>query len=299
MEENYELARWLAGEMSESELIAFQKTPEYETYTKIATYSESLETPPFEEETIFNNIKDSKNTTSKVIPLYKSWFFKVAAVLIVLFSTTLLFQFYSSQTQIALNGKRTIFSLPDNSEVVLNSGSEISYKTWNWDSNRKLQLEGEAYFKVAKGKRFEVITSLGKVTVLGTRFNVKTRDTKFNVTCFHGRVKVNYKTKEIILLPGESVTFEKNFQLNTKTETVSPEWLENKIVFNKEKLIPIIKEIERQYNVSIEIKTNHSNDLFTGKIPSNNLDLSLEIIASTFHLTIQKSTPNKIIIEEK
>jgi len=36
MEENYELAKWLAGEMSEAELQAFQKTPAYETYHKIA-----------------------------------------------------------------------------------------------------------------------------------------------------------------------------------------------------------------------------------------------------------------------
>ena len=299
MEENYELAKWLAGEMTESELAAFQKTPEYKTYSKIATYSKLLETPHFEEEPILNTVVRSKKTTTKVIPLHKSWFFKVAAILVVALSTTLVFQFFSSATETAANGERTTFSLPDSSEVVLNADSEIRYKKWNWDDNRKLELNGEAYFKVAKGKRFEVATTLGKVTVLGTRFNVKTRNNKFSVTCFHGRVKVNYKTKEIILLPGESVTFENNSQLNYKTETPQPEWLENKIVFDKEKLVPIIEEIERQYNVSIEIKAPHSNDLFTGKIPADNLDLSLEIIASTFHLKVQKTTSNKIIIEEK
>ena len=98
---------------------------------------------------------------------------------------------------------------------------------------------------------------------------------------------------------GESVTFENNSELNYRTETSKPEWLENKIIFNKEKLLPILEEIERQYNVSIEIKAHHSSDLFTGKIPANNLDLSLEIIASTFHLKVQKTKTNKIIIEEK
>jgi ferric-dicitrate binding protein FerR (iron transport regulator) len=299
MEENYELARWLAGEMTESELIAFQKTPEYETYSKIATYSKLLEAPHFEEDVILNTVVHSKKTTTKVIPLYKSWVFKVAAILVVALSTTLVFQFFSSATETATNGERTSFLLPDTSEVVLNSGSEINYKKWNWDNNRKLELDGEAYFKVAKGKRFEVVTSLGKVTVLGTQFNVKNRNNRFDVTCFHGKVKVNYKTREIILKQGESVTFENNSELNYRTETSKPEWLENKIIFNKEKLLPILEEIERQYNVSIEIKAHHSNDLFTGKIPADNLDLSLEIIASTFHLKVQKTKTNKIIIEEK
>ena len=98
---------------------------------------------------------------------------------------------------------------------------------------------------------------------------------------------------------GESVTFENNSELNYRTITSKPNWLENKIIFNKEKLHPILEEIERQYNVSIEITAHHSNDLFTGKIPADNLDLSLEIIASTFHLKVQKTKTNKIIIEEK
>ena len=48
--------------------------------------------------------------------------------------------------------KKPLSTLPDHSEVVLNADSEITYKKSNWDTNRKLELQGEAYFKVAKGK---------------------------------------------------------------------------------------------------------------------------------------------------
>ena len=118
------------------------------------------------------------------------------------------------QTQTANFGEKTTFSLPDNSEVVLNSGSEINYKKWNWDNNRRLELKGEAYFRVSKGRRFEVQTSLGKVSVLGTQFNVKARKNRFDVVCYEGRVKVNYANTQIILTHGQSVTFENGKQIN-------------------------------------------------------------------------------------
>ena len=181
----------------------------------------------------------------------------------------------------------------------MNSGSEIEYKKWNWDNHRNLELDGEAYFRVAKGKKFEVKTNLGKVTVLGTQFNVKARKNRFDITCFEGRVKVNYKDKEIILTPGKSVAFENGKQLNLLVDTQKPEWLENKIAFNKENLSNILDEIQRQYNVTIEVQANYSNELFTGKMPLDNLDVALQIIATTYHLEPNKISPNKIIFEGK
>ncbi|MBC7439984.1 MAG: FecR family protein, partial [Flavobacterium sp.] len=212
---------------------------------------------------------------------------------------TVAMQNFTTQNQFASNGKRTAFLLPDNSEVVLNAGSEIEYKKWNWKKNRNLELRGEAYFKVAKGEKFEVKTSLGKVAVLGTQFNVKARKNRFDITCFEGRVKVNYKDKEIILTHGQSVSYENGKQVITKITSGKPEWLANKVDFYKEKLLNITNEIERQYNVSISIKSGLSNELFTGKIPTDNLDIALEIIATTYNLEIKKIEPNSIIFEKK
>lgn len=297
MKENYDLAKWLAGEMTQNELDDFKKTPEYNTYSKIETYSSQLKAPLFEESQLYKNIL--KNNKTKIIPFYRNWFFKIAAIVILFLSVTFVMRNFITETQSATIGKRTSFTLPDNSEVVLNSDSEIDYKKWNWSENRKLTLKGEAFFKVAKGKRFEVTTPLGKVTVLGTQFDVKARKNRFNVTCFTGKVKVNYKHKEIILTPGKSVTFENELQINSKVALTKPDWLDNKIAFNKESLKYLIDEIQRQYDVSIEIRTNHPDDLFTGKIPTDNLDIALEIIATAYHFKTLKVTPNKIIFEEK
>lgn len=299
MEKKYILAKWLNNEMTSEELAEFKADPDSEKYEKIKHYSAQLKVADFDEAKLLENVLSHEKATTKVIPLYKNWIFRVAAILILALGVTFTTQNLSTENQYALNGKRTTFSLPDNSEVVLNAGSEIKYKKWNWDNQRSLKLKGEAYFKVAKGKKFEVETDLGKVAVLGTQFNVKARKNRFDITCFEGRVKVNYSDKEIILTQGQSVAFENGKQINTAADSLKPVWLENKISFSQENLRNILDEIQRQYNVTIDAKTKASNELFTGKIPTDNLDVAIEIIATTYHLEPKKITPNKIIFEEK
>ena len=207
MEENYKLAKWLSGEMTSEELAAFQAEPDFVIYENIKKYSASLETPSFDEDKSLAAILASPKKEIKTIPLTQNWFFRIAAVLVIGLGLFLGFQNFSSSTVYAENGALNSFNLPDNSEVVLNSGSEIEYRKWNWSNNRALELNGEAYFKVAKGQKFEVNTSLGKVTVLGTQFNVKQRDNRFDVTCYEGKVKVTYGDTETIITKGMSVAF--------------------------------------------------------------------------------------------
>jgi transmembrane sensor len=299
MEKNYNLSKWLNDELTEAELAEFKADPDFHKYEKIKNFSAQLKVADLDEAKMLENILSHKKETAKVIPLYKNWMFRVAAVLVLALGITFAVQNFSTETQYASNGKRTSFLLPDNSEVVLNAGSEIEYKKWNWKNNRNLELHGEAYFKVAKGQKFEVKTSLGKVTVLGTQFDVKARKNRFDITCFEGRVKVNYKDKEIILTHGQSVTFENGNQINTTATEKKPEWLENKIAFSKEKLPNIIDEIQRQYDVTISLKSGYSNELFTGKIPTDNLNIALQIIATTYNLETKKIDTKTIIFEKK
>jgi ferric-dicitrate binding protein FerR (iron transport regulator) len=299
MMKNYILAKWLNNDITKEELAEIKANPDFEKYEKIIKYSAQLKVADFDEEKILENIINHKKKSPKVIPLYNNWVFRVAAVLVMALGITFTVQSFSTETQYASNGKRTTFLLPDNSEVVLNAGSEIEYKKWNWNNHRNLELKGEAYFKVAKGQKFEVETGLGKVAVLGTQFNVKARKNRFDITCFEGRVKVNYKDKEIILTHGQSIAFENGNQINTTFTSSKPEWLENQIAFDKENLPNILDEIQRQYNVKISNKTASPNELFTGKIPTNNLDIALQIIATTYNLEPKKIDKNKIVFEEK
>lgn len=299
MKKNRLLAKWLNNELSEDELAEFKASPDFEKYQKIKNYTDHLEIDDLDENAMLSNILSQKKVTPKVIPLYKTWMFRAAAIFVLALGITFALKFLVPQTETANFGEKTAFSLPDNSEVVLNSGSEINYKKWNWDNNRRLELKGEAYFRVAKGRRFEVQTDLGKVSVLGTQFNVKARKNRFYVVCYEGRVKVNYANTQILLTHGQGVSFENGKQTKIAIRSLKPEWTENQICFYRENIRTLLDEVERQYNVTIELNTKDTISLFTGKLPAKNLDVALQIISTTYHLEAKKVSKNKIIFDEK
>ncbi len=297
MEENNKLLRWLNDEMNELELNEFKAQPDYEIFDKIKKYSSELKTTDFDEDKMLSNILSKPKSNVIKINSYQKWMYRVAAILVISLGLFFSWNTFSVASETASNGTKNSFDLPDHSKVVLNSGSEIEYKKWGWENDRKLTLKGEAYFRVHKGSKFEVGTPLGKVTVMGTQFNVKERDNRFEVTCYEGKVRVNYQNHEKIITKGMSVAFEDGKIIDVPDNLhSSPEWLQNELYFYKEDLKSIIKEIERQYNIKIETKIETANQEFTGTIPSNNIDIALKIISTTYHLESIKKN-NLIILD--
>lgn len=293
------LAKWLSNELTKEELAEFETSPDFEKYQKIKSYTAHLEVDDLDKNAMLSNILSQKKEVTKVVPLHKNWMFRAAAIFVLTLGITFVMKFFVPETQTANFGEKTTFSLPDNSEVVLNSGSEIHYKKWNWDNNRHLELQGEAYFRVAKGRRFEVQTSLGKVSVLGTQFNVKARKNRFDVVCYEGRVKVNYANTQILLTHGQSVSFENGKQVKRNVIVMQPEWMDNQICFYKENIKSLLDEVERQYNIKIKLNTKDTTALFTGKLPAKDLAVALQIIRTTYHLESRKDSNNTIIFDEK
>ena len=299
MDEDYKLAKWLNNELTTEELAEFKQNPDFPLYEKIKENSARLKTPAFDQDKMLSNVVATKKAR-KVVKLQQNWFTRIAAILVI--GLGLFFAYENSNvTYYGNDDLITIIKLPDNSEVAINNNSEIKYQKWFWKNNRTIDLKGEAYFKVAKGKTFEVNTNLGKVTVLGTQFNVNAKDNTFEVTCYEGKVKVNYKNQELILTKGMLVTFENDSKKEGKTTLSMPNWASDEIEmsFTNQNLKTIITDIENTYNVTIKTNTIATEQLFTGKLPSNNLDVALQIIASTYHLQINKSNETSFELVKK
>ena len=299
MDEDYKLAKWLNNELTTEELAEFKQNPDFALYEKIKENSARLKTPAFDEDKMLSNVVATKKAT-KVVKLQQNWFTRIAAVLVIGLGLSFFVVNNFKEKYYGTSLTQTV-SLPDNSEVLVNKNSSIEYKTFFWKNNRTIDLKGEAYFKVAKGKTFEVNTNLGKVTVLGTQFNVNSKDNTFEVTCYEGKVKVNYKNQELILTKGMLVTFENNSKKEGKTTLSMPNWASGEIEmsFTNQNLKTIITDIENTYNVTIKTNTIATEQLFTGKLPSNNLDVALQIIASTYHLQINKSNETSFELVKK
>ncbi len=299
MDEDYKLAKWLNNELTAEELAEFKQNPDFTLYEKIKENSARLKTPAFDQDKMLSNVVATKKAT-KVVKLQQNWFVRIAAVLVIALGLSFFIVNNFKEKYYGTSLTQTV-NLPDNSEVLVNKNSSIEYKTFFWKNNRTIDLKGEAYFKVAKGKTFEVNTNLGKVTVLGTQFNVNSKDNTFEVTCYEGRVKVNYKNQELILTKGMLVTFENDSKTEGKTTLSMPNWASDEIEmsFTNQNLKTIITDIENTYNVTIKTNTIVTEQLFTGKIPNNNLDVALQIIASTYHLQIKKSNETSFELVKK
>lgn len=295
MKEQFDLAKWLAGEMTAAELKAFEASPDFSDYERIRRHTENLSAPDFNADEMYRQILEKRSRQVRTVPLYRK-FIAAAAVVVVLLGTVFLYRSLSPVTIDAGNGEQVTFLLPDNSKVTLNAGSNISYTRWDWDNNRKLELSGEAYFRVAKGKKFAVFTKLGKVTVLGTQFNVKSRGDRFDVTCYEGRVRVDYNDNTSVITRGQNISFEAGQQLPQMTVVVAaPEWTADELAFNRESLNEIIDELNRQYNYTITSNVQ-ATQLFTGTLPLKNISQALEIICETYHLKASQSG-RKILLE--
>lgn len=149
--------------------------------------------------------------------------------------------------------------LADGTQVWLNADSKLSYPTAFTGNQRKVFLEGEAYFKVAKGKEpFVVETAYLTTKVLGTEFNVNsyTRESS-HVTLVNGRVQVcsihSPQDQCVELEPGKDALLRSDgsFEVNEANVAAYTYWRDGYFYFDNQTLEDIMKSIGRWYNVNI------------------------------------------------
>lgn len=176
--------------------------------------------------------------------------------------------------------------LPDGSKVWLNSASTLSYPTTFAGNERKVQLEGEAYFEISPNKSvpFRVQSGNQIVEVLGTHFNINSYDDEDYVktTLLEGSVRVilnskaNVVSNTKLLKPGEqSLTKSSNSGIrieNADTEKAVA-WKNGYFRFRNTPIREIMREIERWYDVELVYEGKMPTDEFTGFI-SNDVKIS-------------------------
>lgn len=193
----------------------------------------------------------------------------------------------SSKNITSSYGQKIAHLLPDNSKVNLNAGSTIQYEKRHFLENRSLHLDGEAFFEVEKGSRFMVNTTIGKVEVLGTSFNVYCRKDSLMVHCISGKVKVSagqsLDTAE--LSAGQLCTIGREGVLKSaNSATPSPTWIEGLIQFDKRPMEEVFEELERQFDIRINTTAAIKDSLYTGFFHTGNLEKALESVCWPMNL---------------
>ncbi|GAA4280759.1 FecR family protein [Gaetbulibacter aestuarii] len=295
------LEKWLNDALTDAEMETFKARNDYELNLSIvenAKLFKASEISTVEEFHKFKADYNSKKTFSKKRTLLMP-ILKIAAVLVIAFGVYWVLFSNPMVTVETLAMEKTKVELPDHSVVTLNALSGIEYNKTNWISKREVRLSGEAYFKVSKGKTFNVITNQGIVTVVGTRFNVKQRDQYFSVKCFEGRVKVSSNGIEKILEKGDSYQISNGIYAKRKIASSQPSWLENKSNFEAVPLKEVFAELERQYNIEIIYNDVDTERLFTGGFVNDNLKNALISITKPMNLTFELRSSKIVIIHGK
>tara|TARA_R110002096_G_scaffold30724_4_gene91362 strand:+ start:8 stop:913 length:906 start_codon:yes stop_codon:yes gene_type:complete len=297
MDKNYLIKKWLENSLTIEEEITFNKLEDNTFFNEIIEEGKRFKGQnPYEVNTFENleNKLDKKQSSSfnwtKIIT-------RIAAVFIVGLGLYSLFnkdQHRTFETQLAQTEQIT---LPNNSIVTLNELSQLGFDDKNWDKKRSVELSGEAYFKVAKGKRFDVNTAFGNINVLGTQFNVIARDSIFSVICYEGLVQVIHNTNKVQLPAGKAYRVVKG-----KTETfdiavIQPEWLQNMKVFEQANIGDVFASMESHYNIKIITDDIDSSILFTGAFELDNLENALKATTESLNLTYVMNNKNEVVIK--
>ena len=301
MKKDHLLAKWLNNDITNEELEQLMASPEYTSYIKIAETTSQFKAPDFNKDGNFNTIQNKKEASqTKAVALnpFKT-FLKIAAVFAVLFASYLYVNNLDTNISTQIAQKQT-FLLPDDSEVVLNGNSTINYNKNNWDKNRELNLDGEAYFKVTKGQKFSIKTNDGVVSVLGTQFNVFSRDHQFYINCYEGLVSVAFNDTLIKLPAGNYLKIGNGKIIAQQTTSItSPSWLNNESSFENASLQAVINELEIQYPIKVTAKNINLKQRFSGSFSHKNLPLALTLICDPLNLSFNINDEENVTLYAK
>ncbi len=294
------LARWLSGDLNKEELEKFQKSDDFLAYKDLEKGIAYLREPKFDVEQNFELQKEFNTSYVKKKPKViriTTWIGSIAAAIVFLLGVKVfLIDVAEIETGI---GETQVVYLPDGSEVQLNAMSKLSYNKSLFKNKRKITLEGQAYFKVAKGQKFTVqVSNKGAVSVLGTQFDINERNDYMIVKCFEGKVRVDARG-QYILTRGKGVHVYNNETKHIELKEVQPNWIKGVSKFEKALLKDVIDELERYYEISINAENTNIERHFSGSFPHKDLNVALQAVFETLNISYTFVNQNNVILEDR
>ena len=290
----YYLAEWIAGEMTDDEILQYITPEELEQYKEISRIFDATFTPDLDVEVSYKQFLQKRRSNGKVRRL-RIFNYVAAAVLAMLISLGV---YLNTQVSIHVaSGQKRTIALSDGTTVLLNSGATLQYSRNPW-VKREVQLEGEAYFEVTKGDRFTVHTAQGEVQVLGTRFNVMSYLNYFEVICYEGKVKVSNGDKVEFLTPGKSVQAspaEQEWNI-MEVQDQKADWVNAERNFRSVPLSVVLHTIENQFDYTIDPGVVNTKTKFTGKISYTDLSQAIKNLSTLLQVHYEIDTQNRKIV---
>lgn len=201
-------------------------------------------------------------------------------------------------------GGEFVLKLADGTVVTLNADSKIYYPSQFIEGERKVVLEGEAFFEVARDslRPFIVKTDGMNVQVLGTHFNLKAYpDEDEQTTLISGSVEVSIDKQQALLHPGEQATHIGG-ELKVEEVDLKPyiAWKHERFIFKNEPLERVLKKLERWYDIEVIIQHPKLKEKrFTGNLPKyENIGHILKILSLTTNIHFELKNRTLVVLLE-
>ena len=237
----------------------------------------------------------------------KSWY--IAAAITVLFlMTSGLSYLHLRNIEVKFQtafGEQKTFELPDESIITLNANSKLKYYSKN---PRKVWLDGEAFFVIKKisntNEKFLVLTPDLTVTVLGTSFNINTRNDQTKVFLEEGKVNLAIDSdNDVDMEPGDLVIYSKQkrkVKKNSASVLENSSWKDGTLIFNNTPLLKAVYEIEDIYGIQFVWQSEKLKEkLISGGVPIKDLETTLHILKEVYKNEIVKEGNRYFITEKK
>jgi len=184
-------------------------------------------------------------------------------------------------------------TLPDGSVVTLNKNSEITYAGRLKGNERNVSLKGEAFFNVTpdRKKPFVVTVNDMTITVVGTAFNVKTKDGNTEVIVESGVVKIKRHNKERILTKGQKLLTgnSDSLQVQPNPDELYNYYRTKEFICDNTPLWKLVTILNEAYDANIIIENKTLNQLpLTTTFSNESLENVLHVIGETFGITVER-----------
>jgi len=231
----------------------------------------------------------------------RPWMYRAAAAIVLLaVASSILYWNSRRMTEFRTDfGERLSVTLPDASQVTLNGNSTLRYnKDWTADNNREVWIDGEGFFAVqhtANHQKFIVhVSGQLDVQVLGTKFNIKSRDKRSEVMLTEGKVRLDlpdHKNSPVFLKPGELATMaDQKLSKRVVQQKQYTSWLSYTLIFDRTPLRDVAELLKDTYGLEVTFtEAALQTRELSGEISSAHADDILYAIAETFNFSVQRN----------
>ncbi len=212
-------------------------------------------------------------------------------------------QFFQEDAQMmvlkALDGEQKEIQLADGTKIWLNENSTLSYPV-EFGKQRKVELQGEAFFDVAKDAKrpFSIKANGANVRVLGTSFNVRSYQNEAKVTVAVRSGKVRFEphnsSQNWELNANDKLTFDLSRKTYRKLvdETANDwSWYSKQLQFKKTQLKDVLVALERHYRLKIKLSNTDLYEcrVYTGTFSNPRVEDILGSLETVFALKMEKT----------